>query len=83
MTDEARRAARAEVDAARADLVTYLNNLEDAVNFPRRIGRAARKTEARIREFAQEQPAAALAVAAGAAVLVGAVVTAVIKFTRR
>ena len=69
-----RLAARANVEAARAELVDYLSQLEDAANFPKRIVRASRRARIRLSRFAKRQPLAAAGVAAAAvALLAGAI----------
>ena len=74
MTNAERRAARAEVDAARAALVTHLNELEYAVNVPKRFAENVGSWARDARRWAAKQPVKAATVAAvGIGVIAGAV----------
>ncbi len=79
MTTDERRAAKAEVDAARAALVTHMNQMEDAVNVPKKIGRRMRQAQA----WAGKQPLAAAGVAAAGAAVIGGIVVAIVRISRR
>ncbi|MFE5670241.1 hypothetical protein ACFQ58_01400 [Agromyces sp. NPDC056523] len=65
--------------SARAQLVGTLNALEDRLNVPKRVARATGRAKVRIRRFADEQPGAAIAVAAGVVVAVGVGVWLVVR----
>ncbi|MFM6974337.1 MAG: hypothetical protein ACKOXM_04265 [Agromyces sp.] len=83
MTSADRRAARTEVEAARAALIEHLNQLEEAVNVPKRVARSVGIWAGSARRWAAERPVAASAAAAvGTAVLAG-IVTAVTRIARR
>lgn len=80
MTDKnARLIARAEVDAARADLVDYLSELEEAVNIPKKIARGASRARRRARRLAAEQPAVAAGVAVAAVAIAAGLVALLLK----
>lgn len=83
MTNADRRAALDEVTAARAALVTHLNQLEDAVNAPKRFARTLGKRAREARQWAGEQPAAAAAVAAASLAVVAGIATLAIRIARR
>lgn len=83
MTDkQLRQSAYAEVQAARANLVDTLNQLEDAVNLPKRAARWLGRSTRQAKEFAADKPAAALGYAAAAVGLIGAAVTLIVKRSR-
>lgn len=67
------------VASARAELKAALNAIEEKVNVPKRLERAT--DDARF--FARRNPSKALAIAAGAAVGVGATVWAVARLLSR
>lgn len=81
MTTPERAAAKAEVESARAALVTHLNELEDAVNLPKRAVRAVSQGVRRAREFAQDKPAAAAAAGIAALAVVGGIIALVVRAT--
>lgn len=58
------------VEAARAELVAALNAIEEKVNVPKQ----AQKATVKARLFARRKPAQAIALAVGAAVVVGGIV---------
>ena len=62
------------VASARAELKAALAAIEVKGNFPRRIDRASKRGIAKARVFADRNPAAAVAGAVGAAIVVGGVV---------
>ncbi len=76
---QARIVARAEVDAARAELVDYLEEFEEAINFPKKIARGSRHLNRRARRFANEQPLVAAGVAVAAVAVVAGVVAIIVK----
>ncbi|HLP22728.1 MAG TPA: hypothetical protein VK139_01640, partial [Microbacteriaceae bacterium] len=74
MTNAERVQARAEVESARAALVTHMAQLEEAANLPKRASRRIGLWAKRARDVAEAQPAAAVAVvAAGLAGAAGVV----------
>lgn len=83
MTNADRRAARHEVEAARAELIRHLAELEEAANLPKRLSRRVGVLVHRGREWAAEQPAAAAGAAAAAVAVVAGVVTVIVRATRR
>lgn len=81
--DSERLQARRAVDASRAELVRYLGDLEEALNFPKRAARGVRRARVRFTRFAERQPAWAAAAVIGAVVVVGAGIASVIAGRRR
>ncbi|MDR5701629.1 DUF3618 domain-containing protein [Agromyces aerolatus] len=75
--------ARVNVEHARADFAATLNALEDKLNVPKQVSRASARTKVKLRRFAKEQPAAAVAAAAGVAVAVGGVVWLIVRNVTR
>lgn len=65
--------------AARDELAATLGALEERLNVPKRVARATSRAKRRARRFADEQPGAALAIAAGVAVAVGVGVWLVVR----
>jgi predicted nucleic acid-binding protein len=61
-------------DRARAQLAATLDAVEEKVNIPKRLDRAAARARARLRTMRQENPVGLAAIGAGAAALVGVVV---------
>ena len=57
--------------AARDSLASTLTALEEKLNFPKRAARATARAKRRARQFADEQPGAAVAIAVGVATAVG------------
>jgi len=57
--------------AARDGLASALNALEEKLNLPKRAARATARAKRKARQFADEQPGAALAVAVGVVTAVG------------
>lgn len=57
--------------AARDDLASALNALEEKLNLPKRAARATARAKRRAQQFADEQPGAAIAVVVGVATAVG------------
>ena len=71
-SNQERLAARADVETARAELVDYLSQLEEAVNVPKRLARQVKRWRIRMVRFSKRQPlAAAGIVAAAISVLAG------------
>lgn len=66
--------ARINVERARSDFASTLNALEDKLNVPKQVSRASARTKVKLRRFAKEQPAAAVAAAASVALAVGGAV---------
>jgi hypothetical protein len=62
------------VAQARAELKAALAAIEEKANFPKRLARATDRAVHRARSFAQTRPAQAVAIAVGAAAVVGLVV---------
>jgi len=75
--------ARVNVEQARSDFAATLNALEDKLNVPKQVSRASARTKVKLRRFASEQPAAAIAAAAGVAVAVGGVVWLIVRNATR
>ena len=71
------------VASARAELKAALAAIEVKGNFPRRIDRASKRGIAKARVFADRNPAAAVAGAVGAAIVVGGVVWALARALAR
>jgi hypothetical protein len=71
--------ARQNSELARAEFASTLNALEDKLNVPKQLNRATARLKARVQQFADEQPGAALAVAVGVAAAVGATVWLVVR----
>lgn len=71
------------VQSARAELKAALAALEDKANIPRRASEAVGDKVREVRESAQRNPAAAAAVVAGVASLVGLAVWSIVRaYTR-
>ncbi|AOX46151.1 MULTISPECIES: hypothetical protein [unclassified Microbacterium] len=71
------------VQSARAELKAALAALEDKANIPRRASEAVDDKVREVRESAQRNPAAAAAVVAGVASLVGLAVWSIVRaYTR-
>lgn len=83
MTSAERRDALAEVTAARAQLVETLNQLEDAVNVPKRLARSLGRGMREAKLWAADRPAAAAGIAAAGIAVVGVAVTALIRRSLR
>lgn len=83
MNDSQRQAALDEVEAARASLVEHLNDLEDAVNIPKRVSRSVGRGARRVKSFAKARPAATAAVVVAGVVLIGAAVTLIVRASRK
>ena len=83
MTSTERQAAKAEVEAARAALVTHLNELEDAVNVPKRLARSVGRCVRDTKRWAIERPATAAAISVAGAVVVAGIVTLEVRAGRR
>lgn len=64
---------------ARAEFAGTLNALEDKLNVPKQVGIRAERAKVRLRRFADEQPAAAIAAAVGLVAVVGATVWLVVR----
>jgi hypothetical protein len=71
--------ARVNVERARSDFASTLNALEDKLNVPKQVSRASARTKVKLRRFAKEQPAAAVAAAASVAVAVGGAVYLIVR----
>ena len=65
--------------AARDQLASTLNSLEEKLNVPKRVARASARAKIRARQFADEQPGAAIAVVIGVATAVGVGVWLVVR----
>lgn len=65
--------------AARDQLAGTLSALEEKLNVPKRLARATGRAKLRAQRFADEQPGAAMAVAAGLVVAVGVGVWLVVR----
>lgn len=63
----------------RAELAANIDALEYKMNFERQMEQAKQRCAARLRRFKQEQPVALAAIGAGAVVMAGLIITAVIK----
>lgn len=83
MTSANRREARAEVESARAALVTHMAQLEEAANLPKRASKRIGAWVHQARERATEQPGAALGIALAGLAGVAGVVAVVTKIARR
>lgn len=71
------------VARARAELKAALAAIEEKANVPRRAGRALDRRVIRARTFARDKPAAAAAIAVGAALAAGVAVWGAVRlFTR-
>lgn len=71
------------VESARAELKAALAAIEVKGNFPRRIDKASKRAAVRARDFADRNPAAAIAAAAGLAAVVGSAVWVVARALSR
>ena len=83
MTNAERRAAQAEVESARAALVTHLNQLEDAVNVPKRAARSVGRGVRAAQRWATDHPAAAAGAATVAVSAIAGVIALVARLSRR
>lgn len=63
----------------RAELAANIDALEYKMNFERQMDQAKKRCAARLHRFKQEQPLALAAIGAGAVVVAGLIITAVIK----
>jgi hypothetical protein len=63
--------ARLASEKARADFARTLDALEDKLNVPKQVRRRVDRAKVKWREFADEQPVAAVAVAVGVVAAVG------------
>ncbi|MBC9955124.1 DUF3618 domain-containing protein [Leucobacter sp. cx-42] len=77
MNQQERAAGVAEAQTARAELYDTLSLLTDRLNYAQRIDDAVDRTKVRFSRLREEKPVEAMAIVAGAAVAVGAVVWAV------
>ncbi|MBC9944790.1 DUF3618 domain-containing protein [Leucobacter sp. cx-328] len=77
MNQQERVAGVAEAQTARAELYDTLSLLTDRLNYAQRIDDAVDRTKVRFSRLREEKPVEAMAIVAGAAVAVGAVVWAV------
>jgi hypothetical protein len=71
--------ARAASVQARAEFAATLDALEDKLNVPKQLGIRVDRLKVRAKAFYAEQPAAAVAVAAGIAAAVGGLVWLVVR----
>lgn len=71
------------VASARAELKAALAAIEIKGNFPRRIEKASRRGTAKVRAFADRNPAAAFAAVAGVAAVAGGLVWAIARSIAR
>ncbi|MCX6502542.1 MAG: hypothetical protein NT132_09100 [Microbacterium sp.] len=71
------------VEKARAELKATLAAIEVKANVPKRASRAVEQKAAQFRHFSRQNPAAAIATAAGVAVAVGAVVWGAVRLYTR
>lgn len=71
--------ARINSERARAEFASTLNALEDKLNVPKQVSRASTRAKVKLRRFAKEQPAAAVAAAASVALAVGGVVYLIVR----
>jgi hypothetical protein len=71
--------ARAASQRARAEFAATLDALEDKLNVPKQVGRRVERAKRKLRRFADEQPAAAIAAAVGVVAVVGATVWLVVR----
>ncbi|WP_159607293.1 DUF3618 domain-containing protein [Agromyces humi] len=71
--------AKANSERARREFAGTLDALEDKLNVPKQLQRKTAVAKVRWRRFANEQPGAAVAAAAGVALSVGVVVWLVVR----
>lgn len=71
--------ARANSERARAEFAGTLNALEDKLNVPKQVRIRTARAKVQLRRFADEQPAAAVAVAVGVVAVVGVAVWLVVR----
>lgn len=71
--------ARIASQQARADFSATLNALEDKLNVPKHVGRRIQRAKRDLRRFADEQPGAAIASAAGVVAAVGVAVWLIVR----
>ena len=67
----------------RAELAANIDAIEYKMNFERQMDQAKKRCVARLQRFKQEQPLALAAIGAGAVVVAGLIITAVIKGSNR
>ncbi|GAA4377181.1 DUF3618 domain-containing protein [Agromyces bauzanensis] len=71
--------ARTNSERARAEFASTLDALEDKLNVPKQVRVKTARAKVRLRRFADEQPAAAVAVAVGVVAVVGVSVWLVVR----
>jgi indole-3-glycerol phosphate synthase len=71
--------ARINSERARREFAETLNALEDKLNVPKQVSRASARTKVKLRRFAKEQPAAAVAAATSVALAVGGAVFLIVR----
>jgi hypothetical protein len=71
--------AKANSERARAEFARTLNALEEKLNVPKQVRIRTSRAKVRLRRFADEQPAAAVAVAVGVVAVVGVTVWLVVR----
>lgn len=71
------------VERARAELKAALSAIEEKANVPRRVSQATERGAIRARLFADRNPAAAVAAAAGVAAVAGFVVWGAVRLITR
>ena len=65
---------REHLARTRAELAATLDAVEEKVNIPKRLDKAALRTKAKLRRMRQENPAALAAITAGVLALAGVIV---------
>jgi hypothetical protein len=71
--------AKVNSERARAEFAGTLNELEDKLNVPKQLRIKTERAKVEFRRFANEQPVAAMAAAAGVVVAVGVTVWLVVR----
>lgn len=71
--------AKTNSERARAEFAGTLNALEEKLNVPKQVRIKTSRAKLRLRRFADEQPAAAVAVAVGVVAVVGVTVWLVVR----
>ena len=71
--------AKQNSERARAEFASTLNSLEDKLNVPKQVGLKTTEAQVWFRRLADEQPGAAVAVAAGVVAVVGVTVWLVVR----
>ena len=72
-----------DVEKARADLAATLEAIEDKLNLPKQARLAVERARRRVEDLRTENPMALVAVAAGAAVLIGGAVWLIVRVARK